>query len=114
MAKKKTGKEKTRIDADMVRRVAKNARLELTDSEIKKFSKDLNDILAAFAVLDNVKTTAKMTAKGRQVEVKPSFQPLPIKDIMRDDAEEKCLTQEKALANTKHKEKGFFKGPRVV
>lgn len=103
MARKKTESKKIRIDADIVRHVAKLARLELTDSEIKKFSKDLNEILAAFAVLDKAKTNEK-----------PSFQPLPVKDVMRDDSEEKCLTQEEALANTKHKENGYFKGPRVV
>ncbi len=97
----KTKKEK--INIDTVRHVAKLARLELTDSEAKKFSKDLNEILAAFAVLDKAKTNEK-----------PSFQPLPVKDVMRDDEEEKCLTQQEALANTRHKENGYFKGPRVV
>ncbi len=103
MPKKDLKKSKTRIDAETVKHVAKIARLELTDSEIKKFSHDLNDILAAFSVLDKAKTIDK-----------PSFQPLEIKDVLREDAEEKCLTQEEALANTKHKENGFFKGPRVV
>ncbi len=103
MPKKELGAKKAKIDAETVRHVAKIARLDLTDSEIRKFSHDLNDILAAFAILDKIKTNNK-----------PSFQPLEIKDVLREDAEEKCLTQEEALANTKHKENGFFKGPRVV
>ncbi len=103
MPKKELGTKKAKIDAETVRHVAKIARLDLTDSEVNRLSKDLNDILAAFAILDKIKTNNK-----------PSFQPLEIKDVLREDIEGKCLTQEEALANTKHKENGFFKGPRVV
>ncbi len=92
-----------RVTSDIVRKVAKIARLDLTDSEVRKFSKDLNDILAAFKDLDKAKANAK-----------PSFQPLEIKDIVRNDKTERCLTQNESLANTKHKENGFFKGPRAV
>ena len=92
-----------KVTIDVVRKVAKAARLELTEPEVEKFSKDLNDILLAFKDLDKAQTN-----------VKPAFQPLEIKDVTRDDAPEKCLTQEEALANTKHKENGFFKGPRAV
>ena len=92
-----------KVTPDIVRKVAAAARLELTEPEVKKFSKDLNDILLAFKDLDKAKTNAK-----------PAFQPLEIKDVTRDDVAEKCLTQEESLANTKHKENGFFKGPRAV
>ena len=92
-----------KVTPDIVRKVAKAARLELTEAEIRKFSKDMNNILLAFKDLDKAKTDAK-----------PAFQPLEIKDVLRDDTIEKCLSQEEALANTKHKENGFFKGPRAV
>jgi len=62
----------------------------------------MNEILEAFKVLD------------KAPKAEPSFQPLDIKDILRDDTDEEPLTQKKSLSNTKHKEKGFFKGPRVV
>ncbi|MFH0832373.1 MAG: Asp-tRNA(Asn)/Glu-tRNA(Gln) amidotransferase subunit GatC [Candidatus Aenigmatarchaeota archaeon] len=98
-------KKKEHISVDAVRHVAKLARLELSEAEVKKFSKDLNDILVAFKDLDAVKISKS---------VQPSFQPLPIKDVLREDKVDECLTHEKAMANTKHKEKGFFKGPRAV
>ena len=91
------------ITAEIVKKVAKIARLDLTEGEVKKFSKDLNDILSAFKDLDKAKAN-----------VEPSFQPLEIKDVVRDDKSEDVFSQETALSNTKHKEKGFFKGPRAV
>ena len=90
------------IDIDTVMHVANLARLNLTKSEAKKYQKDLNEILAAFKVLKDVKSN------------KPSFHPLDVKDIFRKDEPEKCLPREEALKNTEHKEKGFFKGPRAV
>lgn len=92
-----------KVTPEIVKHVAAAARLELTETEIKRFAKDLNNILLAFKDIDKVKAN-----------VEPSFQPLEIKDILRNDKAEKCLTQDQALANTKHKEGGFFKGPRAV
>ncbi len=95
---------KQKIDAELLQRVAKNARISLTESESRKFLKEMQEILDAFSKIDevNVKKT------------KPSFQPIELKNVMRGDTAKKCLTQEEALSNTKHKEKGYFKGPRVV
>ena|SRR3989338_10272900 len=95
-------KPQFRIDSDTVKRVARIARLELGDAEIKEFGRDLSDILSAFKIIDKAPAA------------KPSFQPLPMADAMRDDIAEPCLTQEQALANTQHKEKGFFRGPRAM
>ncbi|MBI5061664.1 MAG: Asp-tRNA(Asn)/Glu-tRNA(Gln) amidotransferase subunit GatC [Candidatus Aenigmarchaeota archaeon] len=100
-AQKKASAKK--ITADVVLRVAKTARLDLTDAEVKKFQKDLNEILSAFRELDKAKPPENA-----------SFQPIPMKDVTREDSAEKCLTQDEALANTKHKQDGYFKGPRAV
>ena len=94
---------KEKISKEVIEHVARIARLSLTPEEKKKFQKDLNDILSAFKDLDRASPKCKA-----------SFQPLEIKDVFRSDEIEQCLTQEKALANTKHKEKGFFKGPKAV
>jgi len=95
---------KKKISAETVRRVANISKLSLTDHEVEKFRKDLSDVLDAFRELDKVNTK----------DVEPSFHPIEIKDALREDEEGKCLPQEKALDNTAHKEKGFFKGPRVL
>ncbi len=87
-----------------IERLAKLARVELTKEEEKEFEKDLESILSAFRDLEKVDTRG----------VKPTFQPVPVKNILREDRVEPSLTQEQVLANTKNKEKGFFKGPRVA
>ena len=91
-----------KIDEDVVRHVAKLARLELTERETKKFENDLNDIIKAFHVLDEAPNA------------EPSFQPIEMRNVLREDNIEEGLTQEIALRNTKHREKGFFKGPKAV
>lgn len=91
------------ISVNTVRHVASLAKISLSDSEVRQFQKDLNEILDAFKKLDAAKT-----------DNEASFHPMEIRDVLREDLEEKCLTQEKALENAAHKEKGFFKGPRVV
>jgi aspartyl-tRNA(Asn)/glutamyl-tRNA(Gln) amidotransferase subunit C len=87
-----------------VRRVSQVARLRLTEEEIEKFAQDMEAILEAFRDLERVPT------KG----VKPSFQPIETKNVLRKDRIEPSLTQEEALANTKNKEKRYFKGPNVA
>jgi len=93
-----------KVTPQTVKRVSQVARIRLTEKEIEKFSKDMVDILGAFRDLERVPT------KG----VKPAFQPIETKNVLRKDAVERSLTQEQALANTKNKEKGFFKGPKVT
>ena len=92
------------MPASIVEKVAGIARIHLTDSEKKKFERDMKSILEAFGSLDRAKTDG----------IEPAFQPIPVKDVLREDVIEPCLTQEEALSNTKHKENGFFKGPKVV
>lgn len=93
-----------KITPETVKRVSRVARLKLSDQELQKFAKDLEAMLVAFHDLENVHTAG----------VKPSFQPIEAKNVLRKDRVEPSLTQEQALPNTKNKEKGFFKGPKVA
>jgi aspartyl-tRNA(Asn)/glutamyl-tRNA(Gln) amidotransferase subunit C len=86
-----------------IEKVAKAARLTLTEEEKKKFSKEIEEVLHAFEKIEKL-----------DISEEPSFQPLEVKDVTREDKEEECLTQEEALSNTENKEKGFFKGPKVI
>ncbi|MBN2202964.1 MAG: Asp-tRNA(Asn)/Glu-tRNA(Gln) amidotransferase subunit GatC [Candidatus Aenigmarchaeota archaeon] len=92
------------IDKNTIERVAKLSRLNLTEEEIEQFSKDINNILEAFSVIKDVNTEG----------IEPSFQPLEVKNVFREDKPQESLNQEDALSNSKLKEKGFFKGPRAV
>ncbi|MFA5405972.1 MAG: Asp-tRNA(Asn)/Glu-tRNA(Gln) amidotransferase subunit GatC [Candidatus Nanoarchaeia archaeon] len=87
-----------------LRHVASIARLDLTDAEVKAFTKQADDIIVWFDELSKVDT------KG----VKPSFHPLLTQNVFREDKVGVCLSQEESLSNTSHKEDGFFKGPRSV
>ncbi|MFH1641624.1 MAG: Asp-tRNA(Asn)/Glu-tRNA(Gln) amidotransferase subunit GatC [Nanoarchaeota archaeon] len=93
-----------KVDKELVRNVASVARLRLTNEEIEKFAPQLKEILDAFSKLDEVDTD----------NVIPSFQPVELKNVMRDDKVGESLSQEKALKNTIHKKDGYFKGPKVV
>jgi len=93
-----------KIDKELVKKVADLARLELSEKEIEKFVPELKDILNAFSKLDEVDTK----------DVKPSFQPVELKNLMREDKVKECLNQEKALENSENKKEGYFKGPKAV
>ncbi len=97
-----------KITDKTIEKVASLARLNLTSEEEKKMKKDLSDVLEAFDNLDK----AFDVAHQKESEVEPAFQPIDMKDVVRADAQEECYSQAKALSNTKHKEKGFFKGPK--
>ncbi len=94
----------TKITRELLLRVAENARLKLSEKEIKKFLAEMQEILKAFSQIDEVDVSAEQ----------PSFQPVPLKNVFREDRKEKCLSQEQALSNTKHKKNGYFIGPKVV
>lgn len=92
------------VDETLVRKVAGIARLNLTDEEVKTFTRQFDDIIAWFNEISEIDT------KG----VEPSFHPLKTENIFRDDIIGSCLSQEESLSNTSHKEDGFFKGPKSV
>lgn len=92
------------IDEQLIKTVAKNARLELTPAEVKKFVPQFQEILTAFSSLDKIKAGAGS----------PSPQPVPLRNALRDDVPHQCLSQEEALRNAPHKKDGYFKGPIAI
>ena len=98
------GLPKIKVDKGLLQKVAANARLNLSEQEIKEFLPQFKEILDSFNKLDKLDVS----------EEKPSFQPTPVKNVFREDKVEKCLSQKEALSNTKHKKEGYFLGPKVV
>ena len=92
------------VDRKLLEHVAQVARLKLTEEEIKKFLPQLKEALDFFSQLKDADTD----------NVNPSFQPVELKNVMRDDSEKECLSQDEALSLTEHKKDGYFKGPRAV
>ncbi len=92
------------VENETLEQVAANARLDLTEEEKERFRQDLEDILDAFESLDDIDTDG----------VEPAFHPIELQDREREDREEDCLDQARALENTENSEDGYFKGPRAT
>ena len=92
------------VDRKLLEHVAEVSRLKLSEDEIKKFLPQLKEALEFFSKLNEVNTD----------NVKPSFQPVELKNVMDDDKEKKCLSQDDALSLTQHKKDGYFKGPKAI
>ncbi|MFH1420893.1 MAG: Asp-tRNA(Asn)/Glu-tRNA(Gln) amidotransferase subunit GatC [Candidatus Aenigmatarchaeota archaeon] len=93
----------TKLDEKTLEHVAANARLELSEKEFVQMQKDLSGIMDAFKIIDKASPRCE-----------PTFQPVSVRNVVREDVLEETYPQAKALQNTKHSEKGFFKGPKAV
>ena len=93
------------VDQEFIRKVAANARLELTDAEVEKFIPEFKEILENFSSMDEIKLDKN---------TKISVQPIEIKNRLRDDKPTDCLPQDKAIENSTHKKDGYFKGPKAI
>jgi aspartyl-tRNA(Asn)/glutamyl-tRNA(Gln) amidotransferase subunit C len=92
------------ISRDEVARLAKLARLALTDAELDSFSGQLDAILDYVSQVQSVDVT----------DVTPTGNPLKDINVARPDVEEPCLTQEQALAAAPATEDGRFAVPRIL
>ena len=92
------------VDRKLLEHVAEVARIKLSEEEIRKFLPQLKESFEFFSKLKEINTD----------NVKPSFHPVELKNAMREDKEESCLSQDDALSLTEHKKDGYFKGPRAV
>ncbi len=92
-----------KVDKELILKVAGNARLNLSSKEVEEFVPQFKEILEYFSVLDKVDVK----------DIKPSFQPIPMKNVFREDKVGKSLSQDEALSNTTLKKDGFFKGPKA-
>ncbi|MBS3167179.1 Asp-tRNA(Asn)/Glu-tRNA(Gln) amidotransferase subunit GatC [Candidatus Woesearchaeota archaeon] len=94
----------SQINKELMKKIAKNAMLDLSDAEIKEFLPQLEEILSYFKELDSVSTK----------NVEPSFHPIKIKNALREDIPESSLTKEEIFSLTEHKKDSHFKGPKVI
>ncbi len=91
------------ISIDDVTHVAKLARLELSDDEKVKFSKQLGDILKYMEQLNEVDTEG----------VEPMNHPIDFSNVMRDDVVSYEHTREELMANAPEVEQDYFKVPKI-
>ena len=96
--------KKMLVDKKVLEQIAKNSRIELSEPEKSRILPQLQEVTNAFSALDKLDTK----------NVPPSFQPINVENIFREDKAEKSLSMEEALSLTKNKKEPFFKGPRVI
>ena len=91
------------IGKEDVKHVAKLARLELTEEEIDKYSRQLGDILKHVEQMNEVDTT----------NVEPMPHAIPVYNVMREDEVKYEQTKEEMMANAPYEEDGFFRVPKI-
>ena len=93
-----------KIDEQQVRKVAKLARLELTDAEIAEFTGQLSAILEYVEKMNELDTG----------NVEPLAHCLPISNVFPKDCVKESLGTEKALVNAPQRDGEFFKVPKIL
>ncbi len=95
------------VTKELIRKVAINARLNLTEEELEKFVPQIKEIiLDSFNKLDEVDVS----------NIKPSFQPIEITNKFRKDEVKDSVTLDQALENvsSKLRQDGYIKGPKSL
>lgn len=91
------------LSTDQVKHIAKLARLSLSDQEIEKYSKDLNQILAYVEQLQELDTQG----------VEPMLGAVQNQKALREDIVINSGLQEKMLANAPDSEDTAIKVPQM-
>jgi aspartyl-tRNA(Asn)/glutamyl-tRNA(Gln) amidotransferase subunit C len=93
-----------RISADEVAKIARLARLALTDEELARATVELGDIVDHFADIDELDLDG----------VEPMTQPFPLTNVLRDDVEAQPLDRDEVLAAAPEVDDGRFKVPPII
>ena len=93
-----------RITPAAVAKVAKLARLALTDDDLFEATHQLSDMLDHFADIDALDLD----------DVEPMTHPTPIANVMREDVELPGLDRDEVLAAAPAPEDGRFRVPPII
>ena len=93
-----------KIDKSQVKKVAKLARLELSDAEIEEFAGQLSAIIDYVERMNTLNTEA----------IDPLAHCLPVSNVFREDVVKESLGTEKTLANSPQTDGAFFKVPKIL
>ena len=87
-----------------IEKVARLARLELTEDEKVTFGNQLEQILTYMEQLNRLDTTG----------VEPTSHAIPIHNAFREDETRPSFPQEEVLSISPDQENGHFKVPRII
>ncbi len=93
-----------KISKEEVEKVARLARLEITDSEKTAFSEQLSSILSYVEQLKDLDTEG----------IEPTATVLDQTNVFRDDTVRPSLPVDRALANAPEQSGGYFVVPRIL
>lgn len=93
-----------RISPDAVSKVAKLARLSLSDDELAQATTELGAMLDHFADIDSLELD----------DIEPMMQPTPLANVMRDDIVGIMLDRDEVLAAAPVAEDGRFRVPPII
>lgn len=93
-----------RLSAAAVAKVARLARLDLTDAELDRATHQLSDMLAHFADIDALDLS----------DVAPLNSPYPLVNVLRDDVEQPTLARDEVMAAAPRHEDGRFWVPPIL
>ena len=91
------------VDIDIAK-VAKLARLALSDEELSAYASQLEDIL------EHAERVQALPTDG----VEPTSHPLPMVNAFRDDVVEECLERDSFLPGAPDSQNGQFRVPRIL
>jgi aspartyl-tRNA(Asn)/glutamyl-tRNA(Gln) amidotransferase subunit C len=92
------------IERKDVEYVAWLARLELSEEEKERFTRQLGQVLEHAEKIKSLDTE----------DVEPTSHAVPLKNVMRSDEVRPCLSQEEALSNAPRAQDGYFAVPRII
>lgn len=92
------------ISRETVVKVARLARLALSDEEIERMTTQLAGMLDHFRDVDALDLD----------DVEPLNQPIPLHNVMRDDVEMPSLDRDEVLGNAPAAQDGRFRVPPII
>lgn len=92
------------LSHEQVRKVAHLSRLTLTDEEVAKFTRQLEDVLQYVEQLNSIDTSG----------VEPMAHAVEVHNVFRDDEEQPSLPREAALANAPRADGRYFLVPQIL
>lgn len=87
-----------------IEKVARLARLELSEEEKKRFGQQLDQVLTYMEQLNRLDTSG----------VEPTSHAIPLVNVFREDEVTASLPREEILRNAPDQEEGYFKVPRII
>ena len=93
-----------RISAEVVVKVSRLARLDVTPDEVQRITTQMAGMLEHFADIDSLDLS----------DIEPMTQPYPLSNVFREDVVVTGLDREEVLANAPAAEDGRFRVPPIV